>query len=99
MAVQTSPHDAQDADDEQDGEGHIGADEGGGEDRSPRRAYVYSRVSTKGAYVFSGRRTVSLVRRDGAALDGREDGLDARRHVELDHSIADIRLDRRGLDP
>jgi len=33
VAVQTRPHDAQDGGDEQDGEGHIGADEGGGEDR------------------------------------------------------------------
>ena len=33
MAVQTGPHDAQDGDGEQDGEGHIGADEGGGEGR------------------------------------------------------------------
>ena len=32
MAVQTGPHDAQDGDDEQDGDGHIRADEGGGED-------------------------------------------------------------------
>jgi len=32
MTVQTGPHDAQDGDDEQDGEGHIRADEGGGED-------------------------------------------------------------------
>ncbi len=31
MAVQTGPHDAQDGDDEQDGEGHVGADEGGEE--------------------------------------------------------------------
>ncbi len=34
MAVQTRPQDAQDGDGEQDGEGHIGADEGGGEGRS-----------------------------------------------------------------
>jgi len=34
MAVQTGPHDVQDGDDEQDGEGHIGTDEGGGEGRS-----------------------------------------------------------------
>ena len=33
VAVQTGPHDAQDGDGEQDGEGHIGADEGGGEER------------------------------------------------------------------
>ncbi len=32
MAVQTGPHDAQDGDDEQDGEGHIGADEDGRQD-------------------------------------------------------------------
>ncbi len=32
MAVQTGPHDAQDGNGEQDGEGHIHADEGGGED-------------------------------------------------------------------
>jgi len=32
VAVQTRPHDAQDGDGEQDGEGHIGADESGGED-------------------------------------------------------------------
>ncbi len=31
VAVQTRPHDAQDSAGEQDGEGHIGADEGGGE--------------------------------------------------------------------
>ncbi len=34
MAVQVGPHDAQDGDDEQDGEGRVRADEGGGEDRS-----------------------------------------------------------------
>ncbi len=34
MAVQTRPHDAQDGGDEQDGAGHVGADEDGGEDRS-----------------------------------------------------------------
>jgi len=33
VAVQTGPHDAQDGDDEQGGEGHIRADEGGGEER------------------------------------------------------------------
>ncbi len=33
MAVQTGPHDAQDGEDEQDGNGHIHADEGGGEER------------------------------------------------------------------
>jgi len=33
MAVQTGPYDAPDGDDEQDGEGHVRADEGGGEDR------------------------------------------------------------------
>ena len=32
MAVQTRPHDAQDGGDEQDGEGHVRADEDGGED-------------------------------------------------------------------
>jgi len=32
VAVQTGPHDAQDGDDEQGGEGYIAADEGGGED-------------------------------------------------------------------
>jgi hypothetical protein len=32
VAVQMRPHDAQDGDDEQDGEGHIRADEDGGED-------------------------------------------------------------------
>jgi len=32
MAVQTGPHDAQDGDDEQDANGHIRADEDGGED-------------------------------------------------------------------
>ena len=32
MTVQTGPHDTQDSDDEQDGEGHRRADEGGGED-------------------------------------------------------------------
>jgi len=32
MAVETGPHDAQDGDEEQDGEGHVRADEGGGED-------------------------------------------------------------------
>jgi len=32
-AVQTRPHDTQDGDDEQDGEGHRRADEGGGEER------------------------------------------------------------------
>jgi len=32
MTVQTRPHDAQDGDDEQGGEDHIAADEGGGED-------------------------------------------------------------------
>jgi len=31
-AVETRPHDAQDGDGEEDGEGHIGGDEGGGED-------------------------------------------------------------------
>ena len=31
-AVETRPYDAQDSDDEQDGEGYIHADEGGGED-------------------------------------------------------------------
>jgi len=34
VAVQTRPYDAQDGEDEQDGEGHIGTDEGGGEGRS-----------------------------------------------------------------
>ncbi len=34
VAVQMRPHDAQDGDDEQDGERHIAADEGGGKDRS-----------------------------------------------------------------
>ena len=33
MAIETGPHDAQDGDDEQHGEDHIAADEGGGEDR------------------------------------------------------------------
>ena len=33
MAVQTGPHDAPDGDDEQDGNGHIHADEGSGEER------------------------------------------------------------------
>jgi len=33
VAVRTRPHDAPDGNDEQDGEGHIGADEGGGEER------------------------------------------------------------------
>jgi len=33
VAVQTGPHDVQDGAGEQDGEGYIGADEGGGEDR------------------------------------------------------------------
>ncbi len=32
MAAQTGPYDAQDGDDEQDGKGHVRADEGGGED-------------------------------------------------------------------
>jgi hypothetical protein len=32
VAVQTRPYDAQDSGDEQDGEGYIHADEGGGED-------------------------------------------------------------------
>jgi len=32
VAVQTGPYDAQDGDDEQDGNGHIRADEDGGED-------------------------------------------------------------------
>jgi len=32
VAIETGQHDAQDGDDEQDGEGHIAADEGGGED-------------------------------------------------------------------
>jgi len=32
-AVGTGAHDAQDGGDEQDGEGHVRADEGGGEDR------------------------------------------------------------------
>ncbi len=32
MAVEMRPHDVQDSADEQDGEGHIAADEGGGED-------------------------------------------------------------------
>jgi len=32
MAVQTGPHDAQNGDDEQDGEGHVRTDEGGGEE-------------------------------------------------------------------
>jgi len=32
VAVRTGPHDAQDGDDEQDGEGHIGPDKGRGED-------------------------------------------------------------------
>jgi len=33
VAVQTGPCDAQDSDDEQDGKGHVGADEGHGEER------------------------------------------------------------------
>jgi len=33
VAVWTRPHDAQDGAGEQDGEGHIGTDEGGGEGR------------------------------------------------------------------
>jgi hypothetical protein len=33
VAVQAGSHDAQDGDNEQDGEGYIGTDEGGGEDR------------------------------------------------------------------
>ena len=33
MAVETGPHNAQDGDDEQGSEGHIGTDEGGGEER------------------------------------------------------------------
>jgi len=32
VAVQVGPHDAQDGDDEQDGAGHVGADEDGGEE-------------------------------------------------------------------
>ncbi len=32
VAVQTRPHDTQDGDEEQDGAGHIAADEGDGED-------------------------------------------------------------------
>ena len=32
VAVETGPHDAQDGDDEQDANGHIRADEDGGED-------------------------------------------------------------------
>ena len=34
MTIETGPHGAQDSDSEQDGEGHVRADEGGGEDRS-----------------------------------------------------------------
>jgi len=34
MAVQTGPPDAKDGEDEQDGKGHVRADEGGGEDCS-----------------------------------------------------------------
>jgi len=37
VAVQTGPHDAQDGAGEQDGEGHIGADEGGREERGHDR--------------------------------------------------------------
>ena len=33
MTIETGPHDAQDSDSEQDGEGHVRADEGGGEGR------------------------------------------------------------------
>jgi len=33
MTVQTGPHDAQDGDDEQDGEGYVRADEDGSEER------------------------------------------------------------------
>ncbi len=32
MAGRVGLHDARDGEDEQDGEGHVGADEGGGED-------------------------------------------------------------------
>ncbi len=32
VASETGTHDAQDGDEEQDGEGHVRADEGGGED-------------------------------------------------------------------
>jgi len=44
VAVQARPHDAPDGDDEQDGEGHRRADEGGGEDGGRMRQISESAV-------------------------------------------------------
>jgi len=54
VAVQTGPQDAQDGDDEQDGEGYIGADEGRGEDGGHDRKGGRGSLSQRGEQAGEG---------------------------------------------